>query len=110
VGLGKASDFTSEARLRVEQPDKTGISSFHPELQTKLERGAYVIPLSKETTWVALVKATSKSFSAVPAHRGKRFRTFALSMLRCGYFKGVAVWTSVRSPVGRKSPLLRSQG
>jgi hypothetical protein len=57
VGLSKASDFTSEARLRVEQPGKTGISTYHPELQTKLERGAYVIPLSKETTWVALVKS-----------------------------------------------------
>lgn len=57
VGLSKASDFTSEARLRVEQPDKTGISTIHPELQMKLERGAYVIPLSKETTWVALLKS-----------------------------------------------------
>jgi hypothetical protein len=57
MGLSKARDFTSEARLRVEQPGKTGISTYHPELQTKLERGAYVIPLSKETTWVALVKS-----------------------------------------------------
>jgi hypothetical protein len=57
VGLSKANDFTSDARLRVEQPGKTGISTYHPELQTKLERGAYVIPLSKETTWVALVKS-----------------------------------------------------
>jgi len=55
VGLSKSSDFTSEARLRVEQPGKTGISTYHPELQTKLERGAYVVPLSKETTWVTLV-------------------------------------------------------
>jgi len=57
LGLSKASDFTSEARLRVEQPGKTGSSTYHPELQTKSERGAYVIPLSKETTWVALVKS-----------------------------------------------------
>ena len=57
LGISKASDFTSEARLRVEQPGKTGSSTYHPELQTKSERGAYVIPLSKETTWVALVKS-----------------------------------------------------
>jgi hypothetical protein len=55
VGFSKASDFTSEARVRVEQPDKTGASTYHPQLQTKMERGAYVMPLSKETTWVTLV-------------------------------------------------------
>src|SRR5215472_3466973 len=32
LGLSKASDFTGEARLRVEQPGKTGNSTYHPEL------------------------------------------------------------------------------
>lgn len=57
VGLSKASDFTRDARLRVEQPGKTSTSTYHPQLQTKFERGAYVMPLNKETTWVALVQS-----------------------------------------------------
>jgi len=56
VGLGKSSDFTREARLRVEQPGKTGPGTYHPEMQTKLERDAYVMPLNKETTWLTLVE------------------------------------------------------
>ena len=55
VGLSKTSDFASEARLRVEQPGQTGSRRYHPELPTKLERGAYVVPLHTETTWVTLV-------------------------------------------------------
>jgi hypothetical protein len=56
VGLNKASDFIREARLLVEQPGKTGASTYHPQLQTKLERRTYVMPLNKETTWVTLVE------------------------------------------------------
>jgi hypothetical protein len=56
VGLSRANDFTSEARLRVEQPGTTGTSTYRPGSQTKMERGAYVLPLSKETTWVTLVE------------------------------------------------------
>jgi hypothetical protein len=57
VGLSKSSDFTPEARMRVEQPGKTGASTYHPESQVKLERGAYVMSLNKETTWVTLVRS-----------------------------------------------------
>src|SRR5262249_27484543 len=57
VGLSKASEFTREARLRVEQPGKTGASTYHPESQTKLERNSYVMPLSRETTWLTLIES-----------------------------------------------------
>ena len=57
VGLSKANDFTREARLYVEIPAKTGASSYHPDLPVKLQRGAYVIPLDKETTWVKMVES-----------------------------------------------------
>ncbi|HTS37337.1 MAG TPA: DUF5695 domain-containing protein [Candidatus Solibacter sp.] len=57
VGLTRSSDFTPEARMRVEQPGKTGTSTYHPESQATLERGAYVVPLNKETTWVTLVRS-----------------------------------------------------
>jgi hypothetical protein len=57
VGLSKSNSFTLEGRLRVEQPGNAGPSPYHPELQTKLERGAYVIPLGKETAWVTLVES-----------------------------------------------------
>ena len=56
VGLSKASDFTREARLRVEQPGKTATKTYHLGLQVKSERGAYVVPLNKEMTWVSLVE------------------------------------------------------
>ncbi len=56
VGLSKTSDFTRDARLRVEQPGKTGHGSYHPQLQTKLERGAYVVSLNNATTWITLVE------------------------------------------------------
>ena len=57
VGFTRSSDFTSEARMRVEQPGKIGASSYHPESQVKSERGAYIMPLNKETTWVTLVRS-----------------------------------------------------
>jgi hypothetical protein len=57
VGLSNASNFTREARLHVEQPGKPGASAYHPDLQVKLERGAYVIPLSQETTWFTLAES-----------------------------------------------------
>ena len=57
VGLSKSDSFTRESRLRVEQPGKVGPSTYRPESQTKLERGAYVTPLDKQTTWVTLVES-----------------------------------------------------
>jgi Family of unknown function (DUF5695) len=57
VGLGKASDFTRDARLRLEQPGNISGSTYHPESQMKLERGNSVVPLNQETTWVTLVRS-----------------------------------------------------
>ncbi len=55
VGLAAATESNPEARLRVEQPAKvSGIGTYHPVSSLKSERGAYVVPLDKETAWVQL--------------------------------------------------------
>jgi hypothetical protein len=55
VGLAAMSDFTPVARLRVEHPAKVeGVSSYAPLRPLKSERDAYVVPLTKGTTWVEL--------------------------------------------------------
>jgi hypothetical protein len=55
VGLAPATEFTPTAFLRVEQPAKiNGVGAYQLDKSFKLERGAYVIPLHKETTWVEL--------------------------------------------------------
>jgi hypothetical protein len=53
AGLGKSNEF-----IRVEEPGKSSASSYHPELRLKLERGAYIVSLNKETTWVTLVSSS----------------------------------------------------
>jgi len=55
VGLKAAAEFTTAAHLRIEQPSKTNsIGRYHPAQTLKSERGAYVIPLEKKTTWIEL--------------------------------------------------------
>jgi hypothetical protein len=55
VGLAGATEFTPEARLRVEQPAKiSGVGTYHPASPLKSERDSYVVPLRRETTWVEL--------------------------------------------------------
>ncbi len=55
VGLAAATKFTPRALLRVEQPAKvSGIGKYHPVVQLQSERGAYVVPLKTETTWLDL--------------------------------------------------------
>ena len=55
VALAAADAFTPSARLRIEQPAPiAGIGHFHPSARFDLERGAYVIPLSKGTVWIEL--------------------------------------------------------
>lgn len=55
VGLAGTSAITPEARLRVEQPAKVGgASQYRPDSALRSERGAYVVPLKAETTWVEL--------------------------------------------------------
>jgi hypothetical protein len=56
VGLAPDTQYLHAARLRIEQPAKIGVSrAYHPAKSFNQERGAYVIPVSKETTWVDLV-------------------------------------------------------
>jgi hypothetical protein len=54
VGLAAADEFTPTARLRAEQPAKVKTQSYRPVKPLKSERGAWVVPLGKETTWVEL--------------------------------------------------------
>jgi len=55
--LAKASEFTPVARLRVECPaDKQGTVAYRPSVDFKVEREAYVIPLSESETIVELKK------------------------------------------------------
>jgi hypothetical protein len=56
VDLAGATQFTPEARLRVEQPAKVqGVGTYRPVKPLKSEREAYVVPLAKGTTWVELI-------------------------------------------------------
>lgn len=56
VGLAAASPYTSEGILRIEQPARVkGVGDYSPDGTIyKPERGAFVVPLHKETTWVTL--------------------------------------------------------
>jgi hypothetical protein len=55
VGLIGATDVTPEALLRVEQPAQlSGVGTYRPASPLKSQRGAYVVPLEKGTTWVEL--------------------------------------------------------
>ncbi len=55
VGLAPAGQFTSEARLHIEQPIKVrGLGTFHPTTSLNLERNDYVVPLTTQETWVEI--------------------------------------------------------
>jgi hypothetical protein len=56
LGLAPADPFTSKARLRVEQPAKIETMSRRPTQSVESERGAWVVPLSSEITWIDLPK------------------------------------------------------
>ncbi|MGH9860595.1 MAG: DUF5695 domain-containing protein, partial [Candidatus Acidiferrales bacterium] len=56
VGLDPADPHTPAARLRIEQPAQlNSVSKYQPVRQLPLERGAYVVSLSKQTTWLELL-------------------------------------------------------
>ena len=55
VGLAAATPFTSQARLRVEQHGREKTGTYRPVKQLASERGAFVVPLGKEITWIELV-------------------------------------------------------
>ena len=55
VGLAGKSAVTPEARLRVEQPAKTKAGpTYRPASSLESGRGAYIVPLRTETTWIEL--------------------------------------------------------
>jgi Family of unknown function (DUF5695) len=53
VGFSGKSAVTPEARLRVEQPSKSG-PTYRPASSLESERGAYIVPLEIGTTWIEL--------------------------------------------------------
>ena len=54
VGLAGATSFTPLARLRVEEPAHAKSGAYRPAKELPSERGAWVVPLGKETTWLEL--------------------------------------------------------
>ena len=53
IALSPATEYTKQARLHIEQPAKVaGVGSYVPTKQLIQERGAYVIPLQQQTTWI----------------------------------------------------------
>ena len=56
IELSPSTEFTSAARLRIEQPAKiSGVGNFAPANSFSLERGAYTVPLQHDSTWMELV-------------------------------------------------------
>lgn len=54
IGLAAANSFTPSARLRIEQPAHVISGVYRPVTPLTSERGAWVVPLSKEVTWIEL--------------------------------------------------------
>ena len=55
VGLAGATEATPKGLLRIEQPARvSGVGNYRPALPLQSQRGAYVVPLQKETTWLEL--------------------------------------------------------
>jgi hypothetical protein len=55
LGFSPATEFLHSARLRIEQPPKmSGAVNYRPAKSVHQERGAYVIPLGKEISWMDL--------------------------------------------------------
>jgi hypothetical protein len=56
VGLAAGTQYTPVARLRIEQPARiSGIGQYQPSQQLAQERGAYAVPLGKQTIWIELI-------------------------------------------------------
>lgn len=55
IALAAATENTPQGRLRIEQPAKLGgVGNYRPAAPLQVERGAYIVPLGKETTWLEL--------------------------------------------------------
>jgi hypothetical protein len=57
IGLSPATQYTSRARLAVEQPAKVkGAGIFHPTQKLSMERGDFVVPLGSSVTWIEFTR------------------------------------------------------
>jgi hypothetical protein len=54
LGLAGATALTPSARLRIEQPARKKAGAYHPLQNLAPERGAWVVPLNKDVTWIEL--------------------------------------------------------
>jgi hypothetical protein len=55
VELSPSDQFTSQARLRIEQPAKiSGVGTYHPREQLVNERDAFTIPLKNKPVRIEL--------------------------------------------------------
>lgn len=55
IELAPEDEFTKQARLRMEQPEKiSNVGTFKPREKLADERGAFIVPLGKDPTWVEL--------------------------------------------------------
>lgn len=54
VGLAPGTSFTPSAHLRIEQPSQTKPGTYAPVKSLASERGAWIVSLGKEITWVEL--------------------------------------------------------
>jgi Family of unknown function (DUF5695) len=54
VGLAAATVFTPIARMRVEQPAHVKAGVYRPMANLNYERGAFLVPLNREITWIEL--------------------------------------------------------
>ena len=69
VGLASATQYTSTARLRIEQPGGAqALGSYRPVKRFNVERGAYVVPLHDETTWIELKRTHESAGRSLPQH------------------------------------------
>jgi len=64
IGLAPATEFTKQARLRIETPGEQGAASgggrYRTKEDLKQERGAYVIPLGSRVRWIEIARERSK--------------------------------------------------
>jgi hypothetical protein len=58
VAFASETEYTPTARLRIEQPAKVdGVSSFRPSDNPLTERGAFIVSLESQRTWIELTQA-----------------------------------------------------
>ena len=55
LGLAAVTQYTPQARLRIEQPAKAaGVGTYHPREKLANERDGFTIPLKGKVTWIEL--------------------------------------------------------